>query len=100
MPRRCPSNKKLHVSWFNRLCGQIFFAAHPKLYPAVARQLLLVSWQFMGSLGSEICTFSAGECKSVLFFANQRLSVKVETQQELGDGAFQRGKVQLITFRK
>lgn len=54
----------------------------------------------MGSLGSEICTFSAGECKSVLFFANQRLSVKVETQQELGDGAFQRGKVQLITFRK
>lgn len=23
VPRRCPSNKKLRVSWFNRLCGQI-----------------------------------------------------------------------------
>jgi len=49
-------------------------------------------------LGSEIRTFSAGKHKSTLFLGNQRLNVKVGTQQELENAAFQRGKVQLITF--
>lgn len=60
-----------------------------KFCPAAARQLLLDSQQIKGGLGSGNCTFSAGESRSALFFAKQRLSVKVKTQQELGSAAFQ-----------
>lgn len=66
-----------------------------------ARQLLLLdSWQFRGGWGSENCTFSAGEGRSVLFFANQRLSVKVKLSRNWEVLPFNRGKVQLITFRR